>query len=56
MFLQNFITVRDGPEKEQKQGGDARTPEKYPTSSVYFLQMSGSLLAIFHLCLVSILF
>ena len=45
-----------GLKKVQKQGRDERTQEDYPTSAVQFLQMSGSLLAFFHLCLVSALF
>ena len=42
--------------KVQKQGRNERTQEGYPTSGVFFLQMYGSLLAFFHLCLVSVLF
>ena len=42
--------------KVLKQGRDERTQEDYPTSAVIFLQMYGSLLAFFHLCLVSVLF
>ena len=44
-----------GLKKGQEQGRDERTQENYPTSAVYLLQMSGSLLAFFHLCLVSVL-
>ena len=44
-----------GLKKGQKQGRDERTQEDYPTSAVYFFQMLGSLLAFFHLCLVSVL-
>ena len=42
--------------KEQKQDGDKRMQEDYPTSAVYFLKMLGSLLQLFHLCLVCVLF
>ena len=41
--------------KGQKQGRDERT-QKLPYICCVFLQMSGSLLGFFHLCLVSVLF
>ena len=45
-----------GLRKGQKQGRDERAQEDYPTSAVYFLHMSSSVLAFLHLCLVSVLF
>ena len=56
MLLQNFISVRNGPEKVQKQGGDETVSEANPASAVYFLQMLDSPLAFLHFCLVSVLF
>ena len=44
-----------GLKKVQKQGRDEEH-KSYPTFAVYFLKMLGSLLAFFHLGLVSILF
>ena len=40
----------------QKQSRDERTQEDYRTSAAKCLHMTGSLLAFFHLCLVSVLF
>ena len=54
-FLQNFISSRDGPEKLQKQGRDESMQEDFPTSVAYTANI-GSLLACFHLCLVSVAF
>ena len=42
--------------KIQKQGRDERTQEDYPTSAQNTQQMSGSLLAFFQFCLVSVPF
>ena len=40
-FLYNFISVRDGTEKIQKQGRGERTQGDYPTSTVYFFTDIG---------------
>ena len=40
----------------QKFGREERMQEDYPTSAVYFLQILGNLLVLFHLCLVSVPF
>ena len=32
-FVQNFISVRDRPQKVQKQGRDERVQKDYPTSA-----------------------
>ena len=45
-----------GAEKRQKQARDERTQENYRSSAKISQQMSCSLLAFFHLCLVSVLF
>ena len=42
MFLQHFISVRDGPDKGQKQGRDERMQEDYSTSAVYFADVGQS--------------
>ena len=54
-FLYNLISSRDGAEEVQKQGSDERTQEDYPICCE-LLQMYGSLIAFFHLCLVCVLF
>ena len=46
--------LRIGLKKGQKQGRDERMQEDYCTSAVYFLLMSNSLVAFFHLCHISV--
>ena len=45
----NFLQLGMGMRKGQKQGRQERTQEDYPTSAKSTQQMSGSLLAFFHL-------
>ena len=56
MFLLNFISSRDGPERVQRQGRVERKQEDYPASAKKLQQMEDSFLAFFHLCLVPVLF
>ena len=51
-FSKTSFQLRMELKKGQKQDRDERMQEEYPTSAVYFLQMSCSLLAFFHLCFV----
>ena len=51
----DLISSREGAEKVQKQGRDERTQEYYLNICKNTQQMY-SLLAVFHLCLVSVLF
>ena len=44
---ENCISGSEGPEKVNKQGRDERTQQDHPTYAVFFLHMSGSLLAFF---------
>ena len=50
-----FVKLGMDLKQGQKQGRGERTQD-YPTFAVHFLHMFGTVLAFFHLCLVSVLF
>ena len=55
-FCETSFQLRMVMKNGKKFGREERMQEDYPTFAVYFLQMSGNLLVLFHLCLVSVAF